>query len=63
MTSSLQINGQNMVGLKDKDISALINECGQVVTVTIMPGFVFKHMMKHMASSLVKFMDHSIPDL
>ncbi|KAK8400674.1 hypothetical protein O3P69_002465 [Scylla paramamosain] len=59
----LEVNGQNVVGLKDKDISALISECGQVVTVTVMPTFVYKHMMKHMASSLVKFMDHSIPDL
>lgn len=59
----LEVNGQNVVGLKDKDLSAVINECGQVVTVTIMPSFVFKHMMKHMASSLVKFMDHNIPDL
>lgn len=59
----LEVNGQNVVGLKSKDISALINECGQVVTVTIMPTFVYKHMIKHMASSLVKVMDHSIPDL
>lgn len=59
----LEVNGQNVVGVKDKEITALINECGQVVTVTVMPGFVFKHMMKHMASSLVKFMDHSVPDL
>ncbi|KAG7172191.1 Syntenin-1-like [Homarus americanus] len=59
----LEINGQNVVGVKDKDISAIINECGQVATVTIMPSFVYKHMMKHMASSLVKFMDHSVPDL
>ncbi|XP_071533559.1 syntenin-1-like isoform X2 [Panulirus ornatus] len=59
----LEVNGQNVVGLKDKEVSAIINECGQVVTVTIMPSFVYKHMMKHMASSLVKFMDHSVPDL
>lgn len=59
----LEVNGQNVVGVKDKEISAIINECGQVVTVTIMPSFVYKHMMKQMASSLVKFMDHSIPDL
>lgn len=59
----LEVNGQNVVGLKDKEITAIVNECGQVVTVTIMPSFVYKHMMKHMASSLVKFMDHNIPDL
>lgn len=59
----LEVNGQNVVGVKDKEISAIISECGQVVTVTIMPSFVYKHMMKHMASSLVKFMDHGLPDL
>ncbi|XP_066987561.1 LOW QUALITY PROTEIN: syntenin-1-like [Macrobrachium rosenbergii] len=59
----LEVNGQNVVGLKDKELSAIISECGQVVTVTVMPSFVYKHMMKHMASSLVKFMDHNIPDL
>lgn len=59
----LEVNGQNVVGVKDKDLSAVISEAGQVVTVTIMPSFVYKHMMKHMASSLVKFMDHNIPDL
>ncbi|CAL4133726.1 unnamed protein product [Meganyctiphanes norvegica] len=60
----LEVNGQNVVGLKDKEVTAIINECGQVVTVTVMPAFVYKHMLKHMASSLVtKFMDHSIPDM
>lgn len=60
----LEVNGQNVVGLKDKEISGIIGESGQVITVTIMPSFIYKHMMKHMASSLVtKFMDHSIPDL
>ncbi|WP_348243336.1 PDZ domain-containing protein, partial [Salmonella enterica] len=30
----LEVNGQNVVGLKDKELSAIISECGQVVTVT-----------------------------
>ena len=59
----LQINGQNVVGLKDKEITSMIQEGGNAITVTIMPSFIYKHMMKHMASSLTKFMDHSIPDL
>ncbi|CAG0887371.1 unnamed protein product [Darwinula stevensoni] len=60
----LEVNGQNVVGLKDKEITKLIDEGGQIVTITIMPSFLFDHMMKHMASSLVKqVMDHTIPDL
>ncbi|KAK4319151.1 hypothetical protein Pmani_009886 [Petrolisthes manimaculis] len=59
----LEVNGQNVVGVRDKDISNIINECGPTVSVTIMPVFVYKHIMKHMAANLIKKMDHSIPDL
>lgn len=60
----LEVNGQNVVGLKDKQVHAIIDGGGQVVTVTVMPAFVYDHMMKYMASSLAKkLMDHSIPDL
>lgn len=57
----LEINGQNVVGLKDKEVTAIINDSGSVVTVTITPSFVYNHMMKHMASSLKKIMDHALP--
>ena len=42
----LEINGQNVVGLKDKETKAIIDECGDVLTITIMPSFIFEHMMK-----------------
>merc|ERR1712088_1297111 len=60
----LEINGQNVVGMKDKDISKIIDEeAGQVVTVTVIPNFLYRHMMKNMSNSLVKkMMDHSIAD-
>lgn len=57
----LEVNGQNVVGLKDKQVASIVQDCGQVITVTIMPSFLYKHMMKHMASSLTKVMDHSLP--
>ncbi|KAF2363733.1 PDZ domain [Trinorchestia longiramus] len=57
----LEINGQNVVGLKDKEVTAIVKDSGHVLTVTIMPSFVYKHMMKHMASSLTKIMDHALP--
>lgn len=60
----LEVNGQNVVGLKDKEISAIIRESPSPVTVTIMPSFVYDHMLKSTASSFIKkTMDHSIPDL
>jgi len=42
----LEINGQNVVGLADKEISRIISEAGQIVTVTIIPFFIFEHMTK-----------------
>ncbi|XP_011670371.1 syntenin-1 isoform X2 [Strongylocentrotus purpuratus] len=60
----LEINGQNVIGLKDKDISQILDGCGRSITLTIMPNFFFDHMMKSMASSLVKSsMDHSVPEI
>lgn len=60
----LEVNGQNVVGLKEKDLSRIISEGGQVVTITIMPSFFYEHMMKKISSSLVhKQMDHSIREL
>jgi hypothetical protein len=40
-----QVNGQNVVGIKDKEIAKIIDEGGQVVTVTVIPTFIYKHMM------------------
>lgn len=60
----LEVNGQNVVGMKDKEISKIIDEAGQVVTVTVIPNFLYRHMMKNMSTSLVKkMMDHSITDV
>lgn len=60
----LEVNGQNVVGLKDKEISQILSSSDRSITITIMPTFIFEHMMKCMGDSLVKKkMDHSIPDL
>lgn len=49
--------------MKDKEITKIMASAGQVVTITIMPSFLFDHMMKKLSASLVKEkMDHSIPD-
>lgn len=60
----LEVNGQNVVGVKDKDIGNIIDEGGNVITVTIIPSYIYNHIMKSMSTSLVKkMMDHSIPDV
>lgn len=42
----LEIDGQNVIGLKDKDLSKIIDHCERTVTVTIMPSFIYDHMIK-----------------
>ncbi|GAB1601152.1 syntenin-1-like [Argonauta hians] len=60
----IEVNGQNVVGLKDADIGAIIDAGGRTITVTVMPNVIYDHVVKCMGNSLVrKLMDHSIPDL
>eukprot|EP00118_Oscarella_pearsei_P024541 m.306277 g.306277 ORF g.306277 m.306277 type:complete len:302 (+) comp41106_c0_seq1:112-1017(+) len=58
----VEVNGQNSVGLKDKDIHALFDAAPRTCTVTIMPVFVYHHMVKSLGS-LKKYMDHSVPEI
>jgi hypothetical protein len=41
-----QVDGQNVIGLKDKEIATIIEKAPSVVTVTVIPTFVYNHMMK-----------------
>jgi len=60
----IEVNGQNVVGLKDKEIGAVIDAGGRTITVTVMPNVIYDHIVKCMGNSLMKkLMDHSIPDL
>ena len=42
----LEVNGQNVVGVKDKEIGNIIEEGGTVITVTIIPTYIYNHIMK-----------------
>ena len=42
----IKVNGQNVVGLKDTDISKIIDNGESVVTITIIPTFIYSHMIK-----------------
>jgi len=59
----LEVNGKNVIGLKDKEITKIISNMeGNALTVTVMPSFLFNHMVKEMDTSLFGKMDHSNPD-
>jgi len=59
----LEVNGQNVIGMKDKDIGNIVEGSGQTITLTIMPSIIFDHMVKCMADGLIKkLMDHSVPE-
>ncbi|XP_011629981.1 syntenin-1-like [Pogonomyrmex barbatus] len=60
----LEINGKNVVGMKDKEVTAEIEKGGDIITVTIIPSYIYDHMVKKMSNNLLKnFMDHSALDL
>lgn len=42
----LEVNGQNVVGVEDKAVRKIMDEGGDILTLTIMPSFVHEHMMK-----------------
>ncbi|XP_039623795.1 syntenin-2 [Polypterus senegalus] len=59
-----EINGQNVIGLKDSRVKEILVSSGTAVTITLMPKFIYEHMVKRMAHGLLKSsMDHSIPDV
>ena len=42
----LEVNGQNVVGVKDKEVGGFIEEGGSVITITIIPTYIFNTIMK-----------------
>ncbi len=42
----LEVNGQNVVRMDDKSIRQIMESGGDIITLTIMPSFIFDHMMK-----------------
>jgi syntenin-1 len=41
-----QVNGQNVVGVKDKEIAQILDEGGPSVTVTVIPSYLYDHITK-----------------
>lgn len=42
----IEVNGQNVVGLKDKEIGDIVSEAPTTVTITIMPTVLYEHIVK-----------------
>ncbi|KAM8946509.1 syntenin-2 [Pelodytes ibericus] len=59
-----EINGQNVIGLKDRQVGDILTNCGRSVTVTVIPSMIYEHIVKRMSTGLIKnAMDHSIPEV
>lgn len=59
----IEVNGQNVVGMSDKDVKKVFLETPErTVTMTVMPTYIYEHIVKCIGDSLFKKMDHSIPD-
>ncbi|KAG9332494.1 hypothetical protein JZ751_014592 [Albula glossodonta] len=59
-----EINGQNVIGLKDSQIKEILTTSPNTMTITIMPKFIYEHMVKRMSSGLLRSaMDHSVPEV
>lgn len=58
-----EVNGQNVVGMKDKDLATVFANCGRSMTITIMPNYIFDHICKKVSKGLFKQMDHNIPEV
>lgn len=58
-----EVNGQNVISMKDDDILQIIKEGGDTLTLTIIPVPMYDVMVKNLASKTKSLMDHSIPQL
>ncbi|XP_057358826.1 syntenin-2 isoform X5 [Manis pentadactyla] len=62
--SVCEVNGQNVIGLKDKEVTGILATAGNVVTLTVIPTVIYEHMVKKLSPTLLHHtMDHSIPDV
>jgi len=60
----LEVNGQNVVGMADHDVVILIQAAPQSVTLTVVPNFMYKTLIKKIGNSTMKkHMDHTVPDI
>lgn len=60
----LEVNAQNVVGLDENEIRNILDNCGDVVVLTITPSEIFDSMIKHTDARLLRRnMDHTAPEV
>lgn len=52
-----------LTAFKDKHIGEVLKSAGSTLTITVMPEFIYDHIVKKVSKGLFKQMDHSIPDV
>ncbi|XP_024598966.1 syntenin-2 [Neophocaena asiaeorientalis asiaeorientalis] len=59
-----EVNGQNVIGLKDKEVTEILATAGNVINLAIIPTVIYAHMVRKLSPALLHHtMDHSIPDI
>lgn len=59
----VEVNGQNVLGLNDKQLKKLIHHTPDCVRLTIIPQPIYKHMVKHLWKDKIRSeMDRSLPE-
>lgn len=59
----IEVNGQNVVGLKDEQLHRILQEAPRSITLTIMPAFVYKHLIKNIGFKRIRaYMEHGVPE-
>ncbi|KAF5396741.1 putative pdz domain containing protein [Paragonimus heterotremus] len=59
----VEVDGQNVLGLKDKQLVALLRQRGASVRLTLLPHGVYRHLVRHLWNSQLRYeMDRSIPE-
>lgn len=60
----IEVNAQNVVGLCDVEIRCILDNCGDVVVLTILPTKIYSHLIKRTNPKLLrKGMDHTAPEI
>ncbi|KAF6774431.1 hypothetical protein AHF37_05900 [Paragonimus kellicotti] len=59
----VEVDGQNVLGLKDKQLVALLRQRGTSVRLTLLPHSVYRHLVRHLWKNQLRYeMDRSIPE-
>ncbi|KAM9057955.1 syntenin-2 isoform 2-T2 [Megaptera novaeangliae] len=59
-----EVNGQNVIGLKDKEVLEILATARNFINLAIIPTVIYEHMVRKLSPTLLHHtMDHTIPDI